>query len=490
MLRQHIDTFESHKFEIAHKWAHTEKTEQIFTAKSIDIDLFEKHYAVGVIEYFIGVLRKEKALGNCPIMHTMLQDFANHHISSQEIFFICAQFKRTMIDFAFDTGFATKESIDNINYMLDENFGGVIDLYDQIIHASAIRLTEYTNAIDAATIIFKTDPEGTITHINHEYEHISGYSRDELIGLPYSFLLHPDTPDTFSLEVKSRLKEENIFIGTLKNRHKDGSEFYLKTCLRPIRNPNGEIDEYISINQDITEVMKSLEYEHKVNMLKDDFLRNISHEIRTPLNAISGSVSLLGKRLDDPKLQQLITLINNGTNQLLDVMTHILDLSQLSSGTFNTNISDESIYAPLGSICERFRLLAEDRKVILNYQIDEHLHEPVRCDLHLIERILSSLIDNGVKFNREGGKVAVKIAYAAPILSIQVKDNGIGISPENQKEIFKPFHQIDSSTIRAYNGMGIGLALLKKIIDFLGGTITLESEEGKGSLFAVTLPLS
>jgi PAS domain S-box-containing protein len=494
-LSNFIDSLVDNKLIIAKRWVNKEVLQEIFTRKAMDLYQFETVYAIGVVEYFIGVLDNSKKLGNCPVMHVMLNDFAEHNITSQEIFFICAQFKRTLMKFAFEQGFADIVTIDEINYLLDENFGGVIKAYDDIIHRHVVdlernekRFLEYTNAIDAGTIISKTDPGGKITYVNREFELISGYSKEELLGKSHSIVRHPDMPRGFYEELWETINAKKIFLGTIKNRHKNGNDYFIKTCIAPILDTNDEIVEFIAIRQDITELMHSLEHEHKVNALKDDFLRNMSHEIRTPLNAIAGSASLLLKKMDDPKHEKYVTLINNGATQLMHIMSHILELSQLSSGTYKSESEKQVIYEKLENSCSRFEPIASEKGVEFVYSIGLGLQKPLFCDYRLIQRIVDSLVENAIKFTDKGGKVAIKISMSGDKLSIKVKDNGIGINEEQIDEIFRPFHQVDSSTVRRHDGIGVGLALIKQIVEFLDGTIEVQSTKGEGSLFSVTLP--
>ena len=496
MLEEHINIIESSKNNLARQWSKAEHIQSVFLNKSIDISKFETYYAIGVIDYFLGVLKKEKMLGNCPVMHQMLNEFSKANLSSEEIFVICAHFKRTLINFAFEQNFSTRENVDQINYMLDENFRGVIRVYDEIIHGHTVELEkqyqlfkEYTNAIDVSTIISKADLRGYITYVNKAFEDISGYSSEELLGKPHNIVRHPDMTSAFFEEMWKTLKNQKIFFGIVKNKHKSGSDYYVKSYIMPILDVNGETTEYISIRQDITELMKTLESEHELNVLKDDFLRNMSHEIKTPLNVLLGASSLISKKLKDQNVDTLIKLINDSSARFQKIVDSIVELSQFTSGTYDKALATKNVFVEFTKLLEQKSGSASLKNIHYQYQIDATFDQTIACEFSLMEKAFGQIIDNAIAFTPDSGDVAVNIIYDEGNIVLIVVDSGHGIDNNHLKHIFDPFYQIDSSLTRKHEGLGIGLAITKKIVEILNGTIEVESEPGKGTLFTVRIPI-
>ena len=159
-IQQYVHEFENAKQELAHEWSRSKNLQFIFFKKSLNPERFENYYALKVIEYLIGIFKKENAIGSCPVMHAMLHDFGSSGISSEEIFHICSMLRRILIDFAFERGFATRQGVDELNTILDLNFGGIIKIYDRLLHEHASELViqekkfvEYTNAIDSYNFV-------------------------------------------------------------------------------------------------------------------------------------------------------------------------------------------------------------------------------------------------------------------------------------------------------------------------------------------------
>lgn len=348
-------------------------------------------------------------------------------------------------------------------------------------------LDEYKTIVDVSNHVAKTDPTGKITYINDRFSALTGYTREELLGKPIRILRHPDTPKSLFQEMWQTITAKQTWRGILKDQKKSGEPFYVSMTISPILGVDDNIIEFISINQDITPVMLSLQQQQQINTLKDDFLRNISHEVKTPVNIIAGASSLLAKKVKEPKLLGLLRQIDDASNELTGLINSVVDLSQLSSGSYNLAATPTVIYDNLVTLLESCREQADRSDIELHYQIDEALQHPFACDMKLIAHVINALVNNAIKFNSRGGKAAVKINIADQKLQIQVKDNGIGIAPDKQHEIFELFHQLDGSTTRHHEGLGIGLALTQLVVERVGGSVHVDSTEGKGSLFTVTL---
>ncbi|MBN2348157.1 MAG: response regulator [Bacteroidales bacterium] len=223
--------------------------------------------------------------------------------------------------------------------------------------------------------------------------------------------------------------------------------------------------------------------------LKTAFLANINHEIRTPMNAITGfSKLLLQPGLTKEKLADYVQIINTNSQQLLSVITDILDISKIETGQLNINSELVNINNLLKQLFETYKKIVEANKIQLyySYYADNETFQ-IKTDEYRIKQILCNLLNNAIKFTRKG-KIEFGYKTRRNFLEFYVKDTGIGIAPENHALIFQPFKQAETADTREYGGTGLGLSISKALVEKLGGTITVDSEPGRGSTFTFTIP--
>lgn len=228
----------------------------------------------------------------------------------------------------------------------------------------------------------------------------------------------------------------------------------------------------------------------RANRLKDEFLANMSHELRTPLNSILGlTEGLLQEvygRLNSKQMQYLQTIERSGKH-LLDLINDILDLAKIESGTTTLNLSEINIHQLCESCLQLVRPQAMRKGIQLRAEIAPNL-ETVVADERQLRQLLLNLLSNAVKFTNSGGAVLLKASQQGSMLSLAVSDTGIGIAEKDMPKLFLPFSQVDSNLTRRYSGTGLGLALVKRIAELHGGTVSVTSELGKGSCFTVLIP--
>ena len=287
-------------------------------------------------------------------------------------------------------------------------------------------------------------------------------------------------------------------------RQKRKADEDLKASIQDLKKQNTEYQslnlEYIQQNEELTE---SLDRIQKMNaellvaknkaeesdILKSSFLANMSHEIRTPLNGILGfSGFLKDPELSKEKAVKFVDIIESSGQQLLTIINDILDISKIEAGQMSIYLEATNINELLKKIHEQFVMEAElkNLELILN---PENLNEPIviNTDGNRLRQVFSNLIINAIKFTSEG-IIEFGLALKNNFIEFYVKDTGIGIAPEDQSIIFRPFSKVAKATNHLYGGNGLGLSISKALIEQLGGTITLKSEPNKGSTFIFTIP--
>jgi signal transduction histidine kinase/DNA-binding response OmpR family regulator len=225
---------------------------------------------------------------------------------------------------------------------------------------------------------------------------------------------------------------------------------------------------------------------------KSDFVANMSHELRTPLSAILGFADLIKKTPLNNEQKEYLEAINSSGQNLLTVINDILDLSKLDAGKFSIEHIDFRVPELIHSLQLMFAGKAKDKDLAFSCQADVALQHPVSGDPKKLTQILINLIGNAIKFTDEGSiAVSCKLInhnQDYSIVEFSVKDTGIGIPEHKQESIFERFTQADTDTTRKYGGSGLGLSIARQLVTLLGGTLSLQSESGKGTEFSFSLP--
>lgn len=228
-----------------------------------------------------------------------------------------------------------------------------------------------------------------------------------------------------------------------------------------------------------------------LNRAKSEFLANMSHELRTPLNSIIGFSDLLldgiAGELNEKQVQYAGNISNSGKH-LLTIINDILDLSKIEAGEMSLLYEEVSVKEMVDEVVTVFTPISSKNDLSLE---SPHLENIIiQADKSKLKQILFNLIGNAIKFTPAGGHVSISSYQSDGMLSIRVKDTGIGISREDQQKLFEPFKQLDSALSRKYDGTGLGLSLVKKLAAMHNGTVSVESEVNKGSTVTVSLPIA
>jgi len=363
--------------------------------------------------------------------------------------------------------------------------------YLKKLEANIKELNEFKDVLDLSAIVAKTDIKGKITYVNEKFCEITKYSKEELIGKEHSILSSGSMSKSFFAKLWNTLNAKRNYKGLFKNKTKSNDIYYVETVIKPILDIEGDIIEFIAVSYDMTQLMSSLVKVRKAYASKENFFNNMSHEMKTPLNAILGFNSLLQKRLkDDTKLLSLSNSVNNSALDLQVLIESILEASNLQDGKLSLNIDAFNPHEAFNNCINRYTQKALEKQQDFKSLIDTQLPESLMGDTKYINRILSIILDNAVKFTPQNGKIALSVTYdiEKSSLNIKVKDNGIGIAEENLSRIFD-YEQLDASMTRAYEGAGFGLSIASGLVSLMNGTISPVSALDKGSLFKVEIPL-
>ena len=247
-----------------------------------------------------------------------------------------------------------------------------------------------------------------------------------------------------------------------------------------------------NMNQALSEAVRAAE---TANRAKSTFLSNMSHDIRTPMNAIIGFTTLAVSNIDDKKrVRDYLGKILSSSNHLLSLINDILDMSRIESGKIHLEETEVSLSEVLHDLKTIISGQIHAKQLELYMDAIDVTNEDVYCDKTRLNQVLLNLLSNAVKFTPAGGTVSVRIRQCpgtqkgSELYEIRVKDNGIGMSQEFVKKIFSPFERERTSTVSRTQGTGLGMAITKNIVNMMGGTIEVHTEQGKGTEFIVRLP--
>jgi PAS domain S-box-containing protein len=384
--------------------------------------------------------------------------------------------------------------------------GHCVDIHDYRRHGHPAK--EYDELRFLADLIphmiFTTTPEGRNDYSNQFAADYIGVDSDHLTGERWAAAVHPDEQaEMFRRWTHCLITGETFEMIYRFRRALDGEYRWFLGRAAPLRGPDGRIVRWFGLNTDLhdqklaeIERTELLEREQKAradaeaaNRLKDEFLATLSHELRTPLSAILGWIQLLRtETLTEAQHDHALETIEASAKLQTQLVADILDVSRIITGKLRLEVKWVDLRRVVNAAIETLLPAAVAKGIAIDFQVDPRL-EPVCGDAERLQQVMWNLLSNAIKFCPRGGRVVVTITLNGDQVDLVVSDNGEGIPADVLPHIFERFRQGDNSTKRRHGGLGLGLAIVRHLVELHGGTVEAQSAgPGEGAAFHVQLP--
>ena len=353
-------------------------------------------------------------------------------------------------------------------------------------------------------------PGPRIEYVNAAFTRMTGYGVEEIVGQTPRILQGPKTDPGLIARLRNDLVSQESFHGETVNYRKDGQEYIVEWRITPLHDAEGNLSKWVAIQRDVTDRVRvqqerdrvlaseraARQEQERTSRMKDEFLATLSHELRTPLNAILGWTSILRAQeqdgqLDPDDVEQAIDVIERNARSQVQLVEDLLDMNRIVSGKLKLEIEPLSLAEVLADAAGSVRHAA-DAKGITLVEATDPAAPRVPGDRSRLRQVFWNLLSNAIKFTPRGGRIEVRQRQvSAETEEMLIRDNGQGIEPDFVAYVFDRFRQADGSAARRHGGLGLGLSIVKQLVELHGGTVGAESAgPGQGATFRVLLPIA
>ncbi len=341
----------------------------------------------------------------------------------------------------------------------------------------------------APALIWRVDAEGRATFLNRRYQEVTGRSNAELMGNGWHSLLHPDDAAGYLDLVNRALHQRTHFQGRVRVKAKDGSWRWYESCAAPLFTSKGEYDGQVGLSIDIDDAVKAEEVLKEADRRKDIFLATLAHELRNPLAPIANGLHLLRNPDGRRSADRIVEIVERQVNQLTRLVDDLMEVSRITRGKLELRKEpvrlDDIIHAAVE--------ISEPGIRKADHELELVLPQPslmLDADMLRLTQVFANLLNNAARYTDSGGHIRIAVQREGDQAVISVSDNGIGIAPDQLPRVFDLFAQVRQLSGPHRGGLGIGLTMVRSLVEMHGGTVQAKSPGlGQGCEFTVRLPL-
>ncbi|WP_052731031.1 PAS domain S-box protein [Spirosoma radiotolerans] len=341
----------------------------------------------------------------------------------------------------------------------------------------------------APALIWQNDEQGNNQFINQRFIEFVGLSPQQIEGVGWHSIIHPDDQQDYIADYLSAVREQRGWRNTNRLRRADGEWRWFENYAQPLYEPNGQFAGHVGASVDITQHQQQQDALLKADQRKDEFLAMLAHELRNPMSTLRSGLQILELTTgEDDISRSTVTMMNRQTDHLVRMVDDLLDVSRISRDKIELKRERVNLVDLVHQAADSMRPLYQEQGKRLQVELPQ---APVYLegDATRLTQVVTNLLTNGLRYTGEQGQVWLSLTSNYKEAILQVRDNGIGLVKDQLSAIFELFVQVDNSIARSKGGLGLGLTLVKRLVEMHGGRVEAQSGGlGKGSLFTVHLP--
>jgi PAS domain S-box-containing protein len=356
------------------------------------------------------------------------------------------------------------------------------------LRASELRFRTLADTVPV--LIWQNDEQGRNVYVNQYYLDFTGLGLDDVMGVRWHDLVHPDDAPGYIADYMDAVRTRRPWRNLDRVRRRDGQWRWFDNYAQPLFAPDGAYAGHVGASLDITDAVLAEQALKETDRRKDEFLAVLAHELRNPLAPISNAVHLLRHPDGRRRADRLVEMLGRQVRQMIKLVDDLLEISRITRDKIELDPQPLLLADVVHAAVETSRPLIDQH----HHQLDVHLPDApltVHADSVRITQVLANLLNNAAKYTDQGGRIELDVRRAGPDVEIAVRDNGIGIPAGHLPEVFDMFTQAHRAAGRGQGGLGIGLAMVRSLVQMHGGTVEARSAgAGRGSEFLVRLPLA